>query len=182
MSALTAINYAFSTQGICPVLVERHIAFVLAQWSSSFGIKRDAIKVTAKERLPEGVPFTLTCYTSRSESDPVSMVLAAKHALPHLEDMKRLTEQNFWLVTNWVPGTDASVDIEAAGIVGEGSHTGAAGKSDGLYPEQRDWLEHMAVKVGGVNSVDGLSSRSLAWLVFDKLFPLKKALALEVAQ
>lgn len=181
MSALSHINYAFSTEGICPVLVERHIAVIREQLATSFFMKREAVNITAKKRLPEDAPFTLTCYTSRSESDPAAMVRAAKWCLPHLELMRKLTQDNFWFVSLWTPGEDAAKDFDAVAIIAEGTHVGA-GSLDRLDADQREWLEHMAVRVGGLASPEGFSSQNLARIVFDGLVPLKVALVKELAQ
>lgn len=177
---LSHINYGFSTEGMNPVLVERHSVFVRERLATLFNIDRSAIHITAKARLPEGVPFSLTCYATRSESCPVAMAMAAKHCLPHLQDMRKLGEDSYWAVALWNPGEDAAKDMEAVGAIAEGLHRGAT-DTDKLEPEQREWLEHIAARTGAVNSVDSMGNQELAEVVFQALFAMRKQLA-EVLQ
>jgi hypothetical protein len=147
---ISHINYSFSTEGIHAALATRHLEFVQARLSTLFGIKTDAVKVTSKARLMEGAPFTLTCYSSRSESDTAAMAIAAKYVLPHLEDMKALTVEAAATIVGWVPGRSAGIDMEAAGIIGDGVVTE-------LTTAQRKWLRIMAFRLDRSANVDSLS-------------------------
>lgn len=152
---ISHINYSFSTEGIHAALATRHVEFVQARLSTLFGIKTDAVKVTSKARLTEGVPFTLTCYSSRSDSDTAAMATAAKYVLPHLEDMKALTAEAATTIADWVPGRSAGVDMEAVGIIGDGVVTE-------LTPAQCKWLRTMAARLDHSADLSSLSPENHA--------------------
>lgn len=156
---LSHINYSFSTEGLHPVLVCRHADFVRDRLATLFGIKADAVNVTSKKRLPEGVPFTLTCYAGASESDPVSMARAAKYVLPHLEDMGGLTKEYATELQEWTPGRDIYDDLSAVCLVGEGF-------GDLLCPAQAEWL---AARAQAFAPAGESSSQTHARIVSDVL-------------
>lgn len=162
MTKLSHINYAFSTDSIHPVLCERHAEFVQARLSTLFGIRLDAVKVSSKPRLPDGVPFTLTCYSSRSESDAGAMATSAKYCLPHLEDMRKLSVDSAFTLACWTPGLDETKDLEAVGIVADGMGLR-------LDSDQREWLERKAASAGTTAAVDALSNLDLALVVYRML-------------
>lgn len=151
MSTLKTINYSFVQAGMHPVLVERHITFCREALVAQLGVKHDGVNIQAKDRIPGGDDWTLSCYSSKSETDPVGVACAARVCLPHLTDMRKLSRHNLLTLQKWQPGKSVRADRYACGLIAEGFGSGTLdGKGFELSPKQLQWVHDQASALCGM--------------------------------
>ena len=86
---IRTVNYSFSSAGMTEARAQAHAKRAAGLLARLFKLAPEAIAIKYKERLPEAVPFSLTCYKGKCSSE-VAVILAAKILLPLLAQSRRV--------------------------------------------------------------------------------------------
>ena len=173
---IARVHFSFSADEVTPALAQDYARHSRQALAALFDIELPAVQVTVRERLPDGAPFVLTCYTPNGKSDAPSMVTAARVVLPSFLDLKKRSADYYWAAALWNPGESLEQDLAALFSISKGYHRG---KGPGtLEVGQREWLERTAQRCSAlVNSVDNFTNEELAYIVHAELSAQLEALA-----